>query len=1166
MNTHLSAVVFALLPCTLGAASADQAGAAPIPAKTELAKTMQEPVWDDRSYDFAPTAEERAAYRIANSSFDELDAAGRPASWTVENADRVRVTDQALEGKHAIALSCDAGGRGAVSQVVDAGGLAGRKLLLLYRARVKGSVVPYFRVELADDTSVKVPWSGGGKDTPVLAELHKHGWWPYDGLYGWLFWNDHLPMLYRRGWQTLGGVFTAPAGTQRVRITFEPRPAKYNALERRKSLVASGEVTIDSVMICAAKQDVFADAIERAAAEWAAATYSADEFAWLSYAYNQSMIAKARLDMRVWEALRAAHYCGRAGIDATGCVRALQGNRSRLDDCYAQLAGLRRFYEEHCAAYAARLDLRELQEQYPLGHAGPVGTTATVRTDYCLSLYVERLLRNGFAPDLRKLSELEDCLGAVRQAVAGVESDLRALVRERMDSDMGRFPFPAKPLDYGEVRWAKRGGESPFFFATGNTGFPYRVYKDLGVDVVSINYYSADLIDEAGKLKGHPSIARILKEQGQKQYNAMFFPAHYHFAVPNAYIEKHGDDVAEMLRIDKNGNSPIRLRDAKFARHSRTKFEYDPSYTHYLPISIMHPGGRDLLKRRLKGIGEHIARPENRDTLARLELGAENVNLLAPAHDIWTKAAFRRYVADKYKTVEEANTRLQTDFGSLDDIRYWDLKGCSYRRKVRMERLKAEFMAVHNVAFHEEAIAQLAEYSPDLPVSDREDALWFKDYSYLYAQKGADLIDYHALYDRAYGYYLGRCVGKDHVTGEDLVSGRSGLRTRDTAEQAFSKLLVTGWRQASWGTKSLCIWNLYRDPYYIGAASCASLYSLINENWAALPQLKRTLRRFQDILNGRIATPRTVFFQFEAQGHVSWYLPSIYSTVSFLKANNIDYGYSFEAALKEGKDRLSNYRLIFAPPSLFVSEELQRQFLDWVAAGGVLVTFGPLGLYDEVVNDSQLLMDAVFGEAHYHLIGSHEDLANYDGLYLTLFKDRKPTVEEFAVDEVRPLPEGDAPVYEKVFNNPRMIRGFRPDAAAKRLWRERMCAADFGKGRVVHVPREVLPAEYAAALLKAARLKVEDLAAAWAAEDGFEMMTRFHRDEAAHPSPYVFIQNKDEWQGCRETRVFVRGAYEAAYDVGVPGGFPVALDRQGNVTSFSVRLFPGELAVMMLVK
>jgi len=316
-------------------------------------------------------------------------------------------------------------------------------------------------------------------------------------------------------------------------------------------------------------------------------------------------------------------------------------------------------------------------------------------------------------------------------------------------------------------------------------------------------------------------------------------------------------------------------------------------------------------------------------------------------------------------------------------------------------------------------------------------------------------------------------------------------------------------------------------------------------------------------LNGRIVTPRTVIFQCEAQRHVSWYLPSIYSTVSYLKARNIDYGYSFEGALRDGRDQLSNYRLIFMPPSLFVSEQLQRQFLDWVEKGGTLVTFGPFGLYDEYANDSQVLMDAVFGESRYHLIGDYENLRNYDGLYLTLFEKG---VRELPVCEVRPLPEGNERVYEKLFNDPRMIRGFQFDAAKRKLWGEKICTAEYGKGRVVLVAREYLPSEYASVLAEAAQISVEDVSAAWANEDGFEIMTRIHRDEEADPSPYVFIQNRDEWQGLRETVVSVRGAYREAHDVGIDGRFPVTTRSQGHVTSFSVRLFPGEIAVIKLTK
>jgi len=767
---------------------------APIRARAELGETMSEPAWDDRSYHFGLNERELAVSPVANWCFDDIGPTGLPQSWDVENHGYVRIVGDALEGERAIGLRCDAQGRGRISQSIDVSELGGQKLFIRYRAKVKGSVVPHFVVELADGSTVEVPAAGGREGTAVLAELHKYGWYPYDGHYGWLFWNDHLPVLYRDSWQTLGGIFTVPARARAVRVTFEPRPARYNALERRKALVASGEAVIDSVQIGRTKRQLLTDAVAKATEEWEGATYGADEFFYLSYVYNQSMIAKASLDMRLWEVLRAVHYAERRGVPSAAIVAQLRQTQRKLDECYVQLAGLRRFYEAQCSSFATQLDFSELQREYPVGHAGPVGTTPAARPDYYLSLHIEKLVRDGFARSSQLTSALQSDLTAIGQDLGRTASRLREAVGERPE---GKLSFPDRDLAYGEISLSKTAGTSPFFFATGNTGFPYRVYRDLGVDVISINYYSSELIDEEGRIAVHPSIARMLREQGQKQYNAMFFPAHYHFAVPNSFIAKHKDELADMLRIDKNGNSPIRLRDRKFGRHSRTKFEYDPSYTYYLPISIMHPKGRTLLGQRLRGIGEHIARAETRDTLIRLELGAENVNLLAPAHDEWTKRAFGEYVAGKFGTVEKANRLLQTDFADLDDIRYWDNAGHTDREKVKVERLKTEFMAIHNAQFYEEAIEQLSASAPDLPVSNREDCLWFRDYSYLYAQKTTDLIDYHALYDRAYGYYLGRCVGKDHVTGEDLITGQSGLKTRDTIEQAFSKLLIVGWRQAS---------------------------------------------------------------------------------------------------------------------------------------------------------------------------------------------------------------------------------------------------------------------------------------------------------------------------------------------------------------------------------
>jgi len=1138
---------------------------ASLPCLADRANASGELVWNDRSYTFDLTAAESRNNPVVNHSFEELSEKNLPAVWQYESNNYVSVTDAGCDGKHAIKLRSDGDKSGIVSQVIDVSKLAGQKLFLRYRAKASGSVVPYFKIELVDDGEVvKVPAAGGMKDTTVLAELHKFGWWPYDGHYGWLFWNDHLPMLFKDTWQTLGGVFTVPKGTGRVKISFEPKAARYNALERRKVLVGSGEITIDSVEVGPTKRQLFADKISKSANEWQGFTYNADEFCYLSFIYNQAMIEKAALDVKLWKMLRLIDYCTSHAIDTSGYAALLKNIQEALDKSYVELAGLRVFYEARFKSYVEKLDLAELEQKFPLGDAGMVGMIRSKRTDYYLSLYIEKLISNGFALQNEKVRELDKGLKKSDIKLTQLADNIKKLAQKKMSWDAKNFHFLIRDLSYADMTLSKKSGESPFYFATGNTGFPYRVYKDLGVDVVSINYYSSKLYDENGTIKTHSSLSEIFKQQGQKQYNAMFFPAHYHFAVPNEYIEKHLDEIPSMLRIDKNGNSPIRIRNPKFGRESQQKFAYDPNYTYYLPLSLMNPKARAYLASRVEGIKQHIDKPEIRDTLLRLELGAENVNVIVPAHDEWTRKAFSKHVIKKFGTIENFNKLWQTDFESFDDVRYWDVKGYTELQKIKIERIKREFMAIYDAGFYEDTIEQLSQVNPTLPVSNRDDGLWFRDYNYLHAQKATDLIDYHALYDRAYGHYLGNFLGKDHVTGEDLITGQSGLKTRDTAEQAFAKLMVTGWRQASWGTKSICIWNMYRDPYFIGAASNESLYSLINENWAALPQLKAVLRRFQDVLNGRIAAPKAVFFQYEAQGHTGWYMPSIYSTVSYLKARNIDYGYAFEQAVAQGKDSLLNYRVIFIPPSLFVSEELQQQMLDWVNSGGVLVTFGPFALYDEYVNPSGHFMDSVFGPAEYHLVGIHENLKNYDGIYHTVFEKPTTSAKAFKADEVKPLTKANAKLFEKMYNNPQSIRSFK--LGEKQVLEEKLYLADYGKGRVIYIPREYLPAEYGPGLEKAIRGKCKNISTAWAQKEGFDIMTRFHRDDSTNTCPYVFIQNKNEWQGLGKTRISLQGTYQKAYDVSVEGGFPVKLDVGKNVTSFSVSLVPGEIAMIKLIR
>ena len=77
--------------------------------------------------------------------------------------------------------------------------------------------------------------------------------------------------------------------------------------------------------------------------------------------------------------------------------------------------------------------------------------------------------------------------------------------------------------------------------------------------------------------------------------------------------------------------------------------------------------------------------------------------------------------------------------------------------------------------------------------------------------------------------------------------------------------------------------------------------------------------------------------------------------------SSIPYFVVHEDAIADTREILGDYRVIVAPFATVTRRELGRTWLNWIRVGGVLLSSGPFGVYDEFGKEDLTVLRAVFG-------------------------------------------------------------------------------------------------------------------------------------------------------------------------------------------------------------
>ncbi len=1066
---------------------------------------------------------------------------GQHPQWTIEGSTLIQPGTEEeppllrREGRHAPTLR----------QRLDLSQWQGRKLAFTFEARITGAIIPWFEVVSLDGELGSEATGRAMRPTAQLAEFNRFGWY-YDFRYGWPV-NNHLPHLYRDHWQTIGAVFTVPDQLRNAELHLQLRPAKYSIMTPRDPNPSrNGTVELRNLRI-----SPITEREPLPTTAWEKENPDQQSFFFLSYFYNQQQIRLSDLQMRLWRAHRLA------GEEAAPLEKSLLQHRSALD-------ALSRYFHHRFPTEIATLDLTEQQNRYPAPEAtGALANLVSLRP-YYLSLYLQDLVDNGFSLKSPTAKALE-------REIDKLEADLGKLeVTLRQQHGAQPAPELAK-LSYADLpAILPANGKAPaILYATGNTTNPLRIYKDLGIDLFSKNY-PVTTFDDQGLVEDS-SLPLVLERYHLKQISTLFTPVHGLFAVSEKLLAKYKGKWRTLLREERPNVIAVHARDPKLGTRDVLKlnmdeFEPQEGKTYILPLNPLSPDGERLLSERLAFVSEHTRQPANRKVIAAVELSAEPTSIVGTPTDPFTRAAYLRFLEEHSGGIAAINTLYGSDLSSTDAL----IDAPDPELPPALKSARHRWQLAFRVLTDAEVYRKL-QSGPGLEgvtFLHRNNDLYFSDFAWVRASLKDSYVNYHAGWDRVYGYDLGRFLGKDHLTGEDHPGLPSGIKERHTVEMASANFLKGNWGYAAWGTKSIQIWRPYREEAWHSVATHGSDYTVLNENWTYLPWMKSFIRGFGRVLDGSVLPRRVAYLQLEQQEHVTWYMPSIYTTNQFLRREQIGYGYTFEQALAQGKDKLENYDLLLLPPSQFITRAMQEKLLKWVESGGELILFGPAGLYDEKSLPSGWLMEQCFGAATWRLIGTAQQLRRpvLEGLWSVAWGQGKPDhVRATPLPAEIPLPQEEGePLFEKKWNSfDHVTRLPKDDTLDPDTLVEQLLVAPRGKGKVILIPREFLPAHYRDAL--AAELgNLLSRSACHLDQPGFNTVRRTAKGDTSG-TEYLFIQNEEEWLGPRSANVSVQGEYAVVEEVSdLRHAFPVEAQRVGGRTVFPLTLHPGEIATFRL--
>jgi len=351
------------------------------------------------------------------------------------------------------------------------------------------------------------------------------------------------------------------------------------------------------------------------------------------------------------------------------------------------------------------------------------------------------------------------------------------------------------------------------------------------------------------------------------------------------------------------------------------------------------------------------------------------------------KHAFRRYLERKYVTIQKLNERWGADYDSFQQIVPPDnLMPPKEQRLVPPIYDFQKFRRDSFIDYFDELIKALQKADPNHAVVSQflvrlklKGKRVFKGLDFLgLASLDWDILGVHdwpakpAAVDLAYTYSINRYTNHALWNDEFIWTAREGFspkfrratarffKRREKANSSKNATMMKAvterniWRHFAWGKRGLTFFNL--DESFPGwnnsLINISSGNKIMKYCTGVIPVVNNKIRRIKHILfateitdqNIRILYPSTSIMVASpfatstdhAERFCHWLLTNHY--VPFIVP---------EECVLDGREDMSRCKVMIIPYATHVPSGLSEKLLEWVKNGGVLISLGPIGVYNQ---------------------------------------------------------------------------------------------------------------------------------------------------------------------------------------------------------------------------
>ncbi|MDD5705146.1 MAG: beta-galactosidase, partial [Kiritimatiellae bacterium] len=263
---------------------------------------------------------------------------------------------------------------------------------------------------------------------------------------------------------------------------------------------------------------------------------------------------------------------------------------------------------------------------------------------------------------------------------------------------------------------------------------------------------------------------------------------------------------------------------------------------------------------------------------------------------------------------------------------------------------------------------------------------------------------------------------------------------------------------------------------------------------------------------------------------------------------NSDFGYTIvpEDAIMDGKEDLQGFNVVLAPWAAWLQPKAAAALLDFVRLGGVLISSGPVGAFDQYGKPLNTILDATLGPVEVAYAANERTgetrLADESVALLQTLGDRSTTHFggwAWKIDQKTARPEA------------RIVLKLADGTPAA-------FEAPYGYGKVIVATGPLGKNGLRRFVMNEIERRVAPLVRK-SCDDGFHVMCRVD----AADNLYLGVFNQNTERLIADT-LLVDGHYDSVTDIGLSGAWPVRVSRQGDRTAVPLTLAPGEGTVLAM--